>query len=405
MTPAVEPVDSTGWVPRLPSHLPALDGVRGVAIAMVLCVHFIGDSPPGSPLTRVAVKLANYGIWGVDLFFVLSGFLITGILHDTKGAPRYFRNFYVRRTLRIFPLYYAVLALLFVILPLVPGPWSRSALIESGRHQGWLWLYASNVYLALQRSWALPYVGHFWSLAVEEQFYLIWPVIVLALGRRKLLVVCGVATLAALASRVVLGFEGAGPIPPLVLMPCRLDALCVGAAVALAVRSRGLPTVARLGRIAIVPLLVGLLLTSVWNAMGGPLLPIVLPLRGTLIALTCGALLSVSLESKRGSRSSRFLSSRPMRFLGTISYGLYVFHGIVAYWMVEHGALLQALAARVGVGLAMAIAAGVGTGVSIAVATMSFELFEKPILRLKDRWAPALSSGPDVGRHFVRKAA
>ena len=95
-------------------HMLVLDGVRGVAILMVLCVHFIGDAPAHTGIERGLVKLANYGVWGVDLFFVLSGFLITGLLHDSKGGNLYFRNFYVRRTLRIFPLYYGVLAILFL---------------------------------------------------------------------------------------------------------------------------------------------------------------------------------------------------------------------------------------------------------------------------------------------------
>src|SRR4051812_15798005 len=86
-------------------HVPELDGVRGVAILGVMVLHFVGGLTAHGPIERIAVKLSSYGVWGVDLFFVLSGFLITGILHEAKGAPHYFRNFYARRTLRIFPLY------------------------------------------------------------------------------------------------------------------------------------------------------------------------------------------------------------------------------------------------------------------------------------------------------------
>src|SRR5580704_13240421 len=99
------PFDSSVAGPRYA----ALDGLRGLAILMVLFVHFIGDATAHTAVERGLVKLANYGIWGVDLFFVLSGFLITGILYDAKSSPHYFRDFYVRRTLRIFPLYYGVL--------------------------------------------------------------------------------------------------------------------------------------------------------------------------------------------------------------------------------------------------------------------------------------------------------
>jgi peptidoglycan/LPS O-acetylase OafA/YrhL len=356
---------------------------------MVLCVHFIGDAPVSSPLGRAVAKLANYGIWGVDLFFVLSGFLITGILYDSKSAPRYFRDFYVRRTLRIFPLYYAVLTFLFVVWPLLATTYP-AALEQSGRHQAWLWLYASNVYLAFERAWVLPYVGHFWSLAVEEQFYLVWPFVVLSFGLPSLLRICVAVSVLALALRIVLGFAGAGAMSQLVLTPCRFDALCVGGGLALAMRSFGLERVAQTGRSALGPLLLGVLFASAWNALGGPWVAMVLPIRGTLIALTFGALLASLLAAQSGGVPSRLLCSRPMRFLGTRSYGLYVFHGIVAYWMGEHVALFDALAARVGPGPAMGIEAVVGTGVSIGLAAASFDLFEKRFLRLKDRFAPSV---------------
>ena len=371
------------------AHMAVLDGVRGVAILMVLCVHFIGDSRPYTTLGRALVKLANYGIWGVDLFFVLSGFLITGLLYDSKKSEHYFRDFYVRRTLRIFPLYYGVLALLFIILPALPTPYP-AGLAESARHQGWLWLYASNVYLAMHRAWALPYVGHFWSLAVEEQFYLLWPIVVLSFGHRSLLRICVAVTALALALRSVLSFAGAGDVAQVVLTPCRFDALCIGGFLALSVRSAGLERVARAARLSLGPLLGLILLASAWNAMRGSLVGAILPIRGTLIALTFGALLVTSLAAQRASALSRFLSSRVMCFLGTRSYGLYVFHGIIAYGMVEHQADLDALATRIGSGAALIVEAGAGAGVSILAATASYELFEKRLLRLKDRLAPPM---------------
>jgi len=106
---------------RLGGHLPALDGVRGLAILMVLLYHFIAQTPATSRLEAAVIWPLTYGFLGVDLFFVLSGFLITGILYESRGDPRYFRNFYMRRVLRIFPLYYAVLAVVFFVVPLVPA--------------------------------------------------------------------------------------------------------------------------------------------------------------------------------------------------------------------------------------------------------------------------------------------
>jgi peptidoglycan/LPS O-acetylase OafA/YrhL len=372
---------------RAGQHLAVLDGVRGVAILLVLCVHFVGDAPAYGALGRTVIRVANYGVWGVDLFFVLSGFLITGLLHDAKGAPHYFRDFYVRRTLRIFPLYYGVLTLLFIVLPALPAAYP-TGLGESAHHQAWLWLYASNVYLAIHRAWVLPYLGHFWSLAVEEQFYVVWPFVVLWCSRRALLRVCVVVAALALGIRMLLA-AGGEEFAALVLTPCRFDALCVGAFVSLAVREVGLDRVVRASGRALGPLVGLLLATSVWNAVVRTHAGVVLPLRGTIVALCCGALLASSLGAASTSVTSRLLCSPVMRFLGTRSYGLYVFHGIVAYAIWEHIAALDAVAARIGSGAAVGLAACAGAAVSVVVAMASYELWEKPFLHLKNRFAPA----------------
>jgi len=121
-----------------------------------------------------------------------------------------------------------------------------------------------------------------------------------------------------------------------------------------------------------------------------------LPIRGTLIALVFGALLAVSLAAPADSRWSRLLRNRVLCFLGTRSYGLYVFHGIVAYGMGEHPAAVKALSARIGSGPAMVVAAVLGVGVSILVAAASYEVFEKHFLRLKSRLAPSVRKAPAV---------
>ena len=157
--------------------LQRIDGLRGIAIIGVLLFHL------GSKLPALHLEFASrYGWAGVDLFFVISGFLITGILLDSIGSEHYFRNFYVRRVLRIWPLYFALLAFVFVLLP-----WIMPALRERIFSQCHPWqsylVFAQNFFV---RDFGIGPVGVTWSLAIEEQFYLMWPLIILLFPRRLL---------------------------------------------------------------------------------------------------------------------------------------------------------------------------------------------------------------------------
>jgi peptidoglycan/LPS O-acetylase OafA/YrhL len=370
----------------LRGRLPGLDGLRGLAILLVMAVHFVGNATPRGSLDYLAVKLSSYGVLGVDLFFVLSGFLITGLLLDSRGDPHYFRNFYARRTLRIFPLYYAVLALLFLVLPRVaalPLP-----LEESRAHQAWLWTYTSNFFVAAKASWALPYVSHFWSLAIEEQFYLAWPLVVSAVRREVLERICLAGIAAALALRIALSLGGTSEISISVLTPCRLDAICVGALLAAVARREGGATLL-LRRAGAAALAAGsaALLVSAFCAATRMALPVLHPVRGTLYAIFFGALLLLVARPREQGLLARAFQGRWLRTFGKYSYGLYIYQGLLAFHLVGLGAQ-DRLAALLGSnGAAMAAQAVLGVSASLALAALSYELFEKRFLALKKLFA------------------
>jgi peptidoglycan/LPS O-acetylase OafA/YrhL len=385
--------------PRLDprGHMPVLDGVRGLAILMVLVFHFVGNTLPTNPVERVIVGVTNYGSYGVELFFVLSGFLITGILYDARNKPDYFRNFYMRRLLRIFPLYYGVLALVFLVAPLIPllrGP-SLDYLVD---RQAWAWLYAVNIYIAKAGGWSFSYLEHFWSLAIEEHFYLFWPLVVFLLARRPraLIAVSLAISLGAMLARLIGSLIGLNWWTIYVLTPFRLDGLALGAF--LAVVARQPEGVERLARALprVVAVAGGLLaLTFVWTLLVSRKgLDLVLPVRAVMILMLLACLLLWALIASKQSIISRFFRSRSMVFLGTLSYGLYVYHHFISYYLSSNRTELE-LAHWLGShGAAVALQAVLGVSASLAVAYLSYELFEKRFLRLKRLFETAKEPAP-----------
>jgi peptidoglycan/LPS O-acetylase OafA/YrhL len=368
-------------------HVLELDGVRGIAIIAVMCAHFLGLmlEHPQNGIERAIAKVVGYGMWGVDLFFVLSGFLITGILWDTKESPRYFKAFYMRRTLRIFPLYYGVL---LVLLVLIPRSWLAAYTPEAlvmRDVQIWLWTYLTNVYCAIQGDFAIPYVAHFWTLSIEEHFYLFWPFVIRVSSRTGAMTTAIVLSVFALGLRLVIGQVTENELWAHVFTLSRLDALCLGAWFALAIRGPGGADV--IGRH--LPRWLGgtAALMLVLVALPAALLPkpVGLPLKQTALALLCGAVIFAGAWSAGPPLLKRFLRLGILRSFGKYSYGLYVFHTMIAYGFWRHDAVGY-LAPKVGSHtLALLVQATFGAAASFLIAYLSFNLFEGRFRALK-RW-------------------
>ena len=391
----------------------ALDGLRGVAILLVLVDHLARALAPGLN-GPAAARLARCGWVGVDLFFVLSGFLITGILFDTRQAPGYFRNFYARRVLRIFPLYYGVVFATLVLIPwlfahpglghLLPHGGARLARsFEALRpHQLWLWLYGSNFTQSF-RSIQWQMLGHFWSLGVEEHFYLAWPLVVYFVAKRdRLIGTCAGVAAGSLIVRVLLVQWASAHLDVYFFTPCRLDALAIGALAALAARGPGglaeLVTPAKIGAIG----------------CGGSILSLVLlrhdfshedaivqSVGFTLVALFFASVLVLAVAAPAGSTSGRFFAHPVLRFFGKYSYGIYVFH-----YLVLLVATPQSLAAATGSARLGAVAYGaLVLGLSTAVAWLSWHLYEKQFLKWNRRFGYESVVAPRGAALAVARAA
>ena len=301
-------------------------------------------------------------------------------------SANYFRNFYMRRGLRIFPLYYGVLALVFFVAPLIPplrGP-TLDFLVD---RQAWAWLYAVNIYIAKQGEWSFSYLEHFWSLAIEEHFYFFWPLVVFAMARRPkaLIVVCLAIVLCAMFARLTGSLLGLSWWTTYTLTPFRLDGLALGSFLALMVRQpAGLERLSRAVPLA-AALIGGLVaITFVWTRLvSRDGLEMILPVRASLILLLLACLLVWTLNAPERSFTSRFFCAPFMVFLGQYSYGLYAYHHFISYYLSVNRTDVE-LGHRLGSHMAaVALQVTLGVSVSLALAYLSYELYEKRFLGLK----------------------
>jgi peptidoglycan/LPS O-acetylase OafA/YrhL len=370
-------------------RIPELDGLRGVAILLVLSLHYVAESGGGefgSALYRFK-QLFRLGWSGVDLFFVLSGFLIGGILLQARDSENYFRIFYTRRVFRIFPIYYSWILLYFLIRTVgshwIPG---SMPVVADGIHRIPVYLlFLQNIFGSLPNgSFDWYWLAVMWSLAVEEQFYLVAPILIRALSRRSLVAtLCSTVILAPILRELAYRFTPRGESLWYSLMPCRADALAIGMLAAIAWKTDEI-------RASLIAQKNSIYKALIFFACGLPVLLKFFPgvtnhftaVAGySWLALFYVTLMLAILADPNGKLGSAMRSKWLMR-LGGISYCVYLIHFPVNG--ILHSVLLgsrPSIAGLSGVSVTLLAAA-----VTVGLALLSWEYFEGPLLRLGHRY-------------------
>ena len=345
-------------------HRVQIDGLRCWAVLAVIVAHTFAED--------FALNRLQLGFLGVRLFFVISGFLITGILLRSRRSVELegrgdrggvLKSFYARRVLRIFPAYYGLVFVLSVL--------GLRSLIDT---VGWHLLYLSNVLFAVRESW-LPPLGHFWSLAVEEQFYLVWPFVILYTPRHLLLRVMVLAVVTAPLFRFALAAQTGSDIAARALTPANMDALGVGAVLAWwsMYRPESLRTL--VGGLFVaggLVVAVGLGLTLVdaaWAARVAGL--------DFGVSLLFGAVVATAAAGTFSGPARSLLEAPAVTYLGRVSYGMYLIHNVVPF-------LLQRVDVPVpGRGIERFVLVSI---VTVVMASLSWRWWEQPINRQKRRF-------------------
>ncbi len=358
----------------------SIDGARGIACLMVL-VHHCGRGPGVSAATEIFSRVSAAGWIGVDLFFVLSGFLITGLLLDVRGRRCGLRRFWSRRAIRILPLSYAFLSLVFFSPIWRQESW-HSALFSK---QAWFWLYANNWLALSQPSLDHGVLGHFWSLAIEEQFYLIWPFAVISLTPRRLGHLCVAIFAASLAGHLVAVARGASTDIICSLTPIRGDGLVAGAWLATRRYTRDPRIPARGPHRVLLAAAVVLAVLLAWPAAGLPAgSNWVMSVGFSGLALIFTLFLAATLCAPASAVIRRVCEARPLAYLGRVSYGFYVLHAPVVAFLRRHWTRSDSFAACFGFFVAALL-------ISTLAATVSWFTFERPLLRLRPSAALAFA--------------
>ena len=386
--------------------IPTLDGMRGIAVLLVLMFHFAWTFPGEDPTTavtfvdKIAVRIHALlwsGWLGVDLFFVLSGYLITrGLVSPSKKAlGTRLKMFWMRRVLRIFPLYYAFIIVGTVVALAVAG---TSAWIPGPSY----WVYMQNYALAFDDE-PLRWTAHFWSLAIEEQFYFVWPIVALMVSRKRLIPTILVLVPLVVALRGFMIFKGAS-IPALNgifhgdqgiakfvyrATFTRADGLLLGAFVAVTQREVLHPVSIAWRRLRLPIFISTALALAGLYVMANGLNDYdrrIMAIGYVTLAIFFASSISMCADAVIGERVRAFLSWRPLVACGKVSYGMYIFHWVLVILLVPRLVKMQAgMDVATQMALVTAVIVG-GIAIVYVLATLSFKFFETPFLKLKGRF-------------------
>ena len=361
---------------NLPTHVPALDGIRGVAVLLVFISHFHTIVSPDPFFIEVTPwnfvnQTFEAGFLGVDIFFVLSGFLITSLLLKERSSNQsgMLSRFYKRRALRLLPALYALLIVSFFV-----SRWENFPKDIQWRTTWHALLYLNNWNIVWNFGATQDDLGHLWSLGIEEQFYIAWPIVMITIAALKIppkIAVCLTAIFAVVVTwhRLDLWNNGVSWLLLYVRTDARVDSLLIGASFAYVYRHYRVPS--KILNLLATSSFIGLIYIK-YRFGSLPLHPFLFPGGFTVIAVLAGTIILAAAEGAWF--ANRVLISRPLTIIGKVSYGLYLWHLPVFFVLGRH-VTSGPKPLRILIGIVIAS----------AVTSLSWYFVEKPFLNIKNR--------------------
>lgn len=353
------------------NRIVAIDGIRGLAVILILIWHFGNNALAnnGSKLANYFKLITTYCWSGVDLFFVLSGFLLGGILLKNKNSPYYFKTFYFRRICRIFPLYFLVLTLIFLlILPNVESSsWSHETPIPNWTY----FAFCQNIFMGLEATLGNKWLTHTWSLGLEEQFYIILPLIIYFLPKRALIGLLVICSLLAPYFR----YQSNNWFEAFNFLHCRFDALFVGVLAAILIQSEVFSNwLRKKGLLLLCLLFIGILVILLMSAN---LISIYSYLENSVFAITY-ALLIIIIAGGTSPQLNKLFETKLLVKTGLISYCLYLVHqpinGLLHHLIYSSSPMINTFEQLFITILSLSI--------SVLISIASFNYFERHFLKV-----------------------